>query len=84
VTKREKLIQRFRSEPKDFTWNELVAMLEGFGYTKAGGGKTGGTRVRFVHERYPSISLHRPHPTPVLKRYQVDQVVQVLKGEGLI
>jgi hypothetical protein len=84
VTKREKLIQRFRSKPKDFTWNELVALLEGFGYARVGSGKTGGSRVRFVHAKYPPISLHRPHPTPVLKRYQVEQIEEMLKEEGLI
>lgn len=84
MTKREKLIQRFRSKPKDFTWNELVALLEGFGYARVGSGKTGGSRVRFVHAKYPPISLHRPHPTPVLKRYQVEQIEEMLKGEGLI
>ncbi|MBI5575816.1 MAG: type II toxin-antitoxin system HicA family toxin [Deltaproteobacteria bacterium] len=84
MTKRDKLIQRFRSRPKDFTWNELVAMLEGFGYSRAGIGKTGGSRVRFSHPDYPQINLHRPHPTPILKRYQVEQVEELLKGEGLI
>ena len=84
MTKREKLIQRLRSKPKDFTWKELVAMLEGFGYTRVGRGKTGGSRVRFVHVNYPTISLHRPHPSPVLKRYQIEQVEEVLRGEGLI
>lgn len=84
MTKREKLIQRLRSKPKDFTWKELVAMLEGFGYTRVGSGKTAGSRVRFVHVNYPPISLHRPHPSPALKRYQVEQVEEVLKGEGLL
>jgi hypothetical protein len=59
-------------------------MLEGFGYSRIGAGKAGGSRVRFVHPDYPSISLHRPHPNPALKRYQVEQVEELLKAEGLI
>ena len=84
MTKRDKLIQRFSSKPKDFTWNELVAMLGGLGYSKVIGGKTGGSRVRFFHQNHPPIILHRPHPSPLLKRYQIEQVHDLLKGEGLI
>jgi hypothetical protein len=32
MTKREKLIERFLTEPKDFSWEELVNILNGFGY----------------------------------------------------
>ena len=84
MTKRQKLRYRFQSKPKDFTWSELVGLLEGFGYRKASAGKTGGSRVRFLHESHPPIILHRPHPSPVLKRYQLDQVEELLKAEGLI
>jgi len=84
MARRDKLLLRFLSKPKDFTWQELVALLEGLGYSRAGGGKSGGSRVRFVHANHPPISLHRPHPRPVLKRYQVEQIEEVLRGEGLI
>jgi hypothetical protein len=84
MTKRDKMLRRFQSKPRDFTWAELVGLLEGFGYRTASSGKTGGSRVRFVHESYPPIILHRPHPSPSLKRYQLDQVEELLKSEGLI
>jgi len=84
MARRGKLLLRFLSKPKDFTWQELVALLEGLGYSRAGGGKSGGSRARFVHADHPPISLHRPHPRPVLKRYQVEQIEEVLRGEGLI
>jgi predicted RNA binding protein YcfA (HicA-like mRNA interferase family) len=84
MTRRDKLVHRFLSKPKDFTWRELVALLEGLGYSKVVGGKSGGSRVRFVHPNHPPISLHRPHPRPVLKRYQLEQIEEVLRGEGLI
>jgi hypothetical protein len=84
MARRDKLLLRFLSKPKDFTWQELVTLLEGLGYSKAAGGKAGGSRVRFVHADHPPISLHRPHSRPVLKRYQVEQIEEVLRGEGLI
>jgi HicA toxin of bacterial toxin-antitoxin, len=59
-------------------------MLSGFGYALAKTGKTGGSRVKFIHPNLPPIILHRPHPTPVLKKYQMEQIEETLKGEGLI
>ena len=84
MSKRDKLIQRFLALPRDFTWQELVTMLEGFGYLQFGGGKSGGSRVKFLHEERPPIILHRPHPTPILKRYQMEQIMVVLREEGFI
>ena len=83
MSKREKLIQRFLSKPADFSWGELKSLLEGFGY-ELGGGKTGGSRVKFLHAHHPPVVLHKPLPTPVLKRYQVEQIAEFLKKEGFL
>jgi hypothetical protein len=58
--------------------------LTGFGYALAKSGKTGGSRVKFIHEALPPIILHKPHPIPVLKKYQLEQIEETLRGEGLI
>jgi hypothetical protein len=58
--------------------------LKGFGYTLTKSGKTGRSRVKFIHETLPSIILHKPHPTPVLRKYQLEQIEETLRGEGLI
>ena len=84
MTRRDKLIQRFLSFPRDFEWQELVTMLNSFGYEEIGGGKSAGSRVKFLHRTLPPISLHKPHPTPILKRYQLEQVAEILKEEGLV
>lgn len=84
ISKRDKLIQRFLALPGDFTWQELVRMLKGFGYEQVSGGKSGGSRVKFLHLTLPPISLHKPHPTPVLKRYQLEQIAEILEEESLI
>jgi hypothetical protein len=84
MSKREKLIQRFLSKPTDFSWGELKSLLEGFGYSLESGGKTGGSRVKFLHAQHPPVILHKPHPTPILKRYQVEQIAEFLKKEGLL
>ena len=84
MSRKEKLIQRCVSVPNDFSWQELIKLLSGFGYQLSGAGKTGGSRVRFIHEMLPPIILHKPHPSTVLKRYQIEQVIELLRLEGLI
>lgn len=84
MTKRDKLIERFLSKPKDFSWQELVKLLVGLGYHLAVSGKTGGSRMRFVHELYPPITLHKPHPGSILKRYQIEEIETCLKQEDLL
>lgn len=84
MTKRNKLLDRFLTKPKDFTWGELSTILQGFDFKQVSIGKTGGSRVRFIHSEYPPIILHKPHPKPVLKRYQMENVIAFLKQEGLI
>jgi len=84
MTKRDKLIQRFLALPSDFTWQELATLLRGFGYEQVSGGKSGGSRAKFLHETLPPISLHKPHPASVLKRYQLEQIADVLSEGGLI
>lgn len=84
MTKRDKLIQRFLTKPKDFSWQELVKLLEGLGYQLASSGKTGGSRVRFVHQEHPPITLHKPHPSPILKRYQIEGIIDLLRQEELL
>lgn len=84
MSKQEKLLQRFAAKPKDFSWFELKKLLAGFDYELCVGSKTGGSRVRFVHSERPPIIMHRPHPTLLLKHYQIEQILEFLRKEGLI
>lgn len=80
----EKLLERFRRLPADFTWDELVRLLRSFGYEIETKGRTSGSRVRFIRPGYPPINLHRPHPGTILRRYQLRQVHGFLVAEGLL
>ena len=73
MTRRDKLVARFRRRPKDLTWDELVRLLEALGYTETRTGKTGGSRRRFVHPTAPAIALHKPHPGNIVKTYVIDE-----------
>lgn len=84
MSRKSKLVKRFLSTPKDFTWQELISLLSSFGYELQATGKTGGSRVRFIHKRLPPIILHKPHPAKILKRYQIQQIIEIFKNEGLL
>ena len=44
---KEKLIERFKSLPANFTFEEMERLLSIFGYEKSNKGKTSGSRVIF-------------------------------------
>ena len=80
----EKLLERLKQRPKDFTWGELTNLLTSLGYIQRKTGKTGGSRRRFVHPTAPTITLHKPHPGRIVKRYMINDILELLKREGMI
>jgi hypothetical protein len=84
VTRRDKLVARFKGKPRDFTWDEFVRLLVTLGYQEAKAGKTGGSRRRFIHASAPVIALHKPHPGNIVKAYVIEAVSRVLAEEGLL
>ncbi|HIS33277.1 MAG TPA: type II toxin-antitoxin system HicA family toxin [Candidatus Limivivens intestinipullorum] len=81
---KEKLIQRLKAKPKDFTFDEAEALLGYLSYIRSNKGKTSGSRVMFISEEHEAILLHKPHPQKELKAYQIKQLIEVLEQEGLI
>jgi hypothetical protein len=84
MSRKEKLISRFQQRPKDFTWDELTSLLKYIGYREVKAGKAGGSRRRFVHHSAATITLHKPHPQNIIKRYAIDQVLDVLRQEDML
>lgn len=84
MSRQEKLISRLLSVPKDFTWEELVRVVAFFGYEEFTGGKTGGSRRRFVDDKKNIITLHKPHPANIVKSYAIREVIAHLKEKGHI
>lgn len=72
-----KLIERFRKKPKDFSYDELRRLLGFLGYIEKQGA---GSRVIFINEKSNhKIKIHKPHPGNILKRYQMDLIENELK-----
>ena len=81
---KEKLIQRLKTKPKDFTFDEAEKLLGYLSYVRSNKGKTSGSRVMFISEEHEAILLHKPQPQKELKAYQIKQLIEVLEQEGLI
>ena len=64
--------------PSDFHYDELVNLVSYFGYGEVSKGKTSGSRVKFTKTNGISIYLHKPHPTGILKHYQLKQIKEIL------
>ncbi len=80
---KEKLIERFKSQPKDFNWDELVRLFAILGYKMDNKGKTSGSRVIFIKEE-SSYVAPKPHPGSIVKGYVMKQVFEFLTKNKLI
>ena len=79
---KEKLVERLKSLPRDFTFDEAERLLNLFGYRKSNKGKTSGSRVLFSKPEKIPVFLHRPHPQKELKDYAVKQLLSELIKNG--
>ena len=85
MSKKEKLIKRIRSLPKDFTFSELVTLLGMLGFNLSDKGRTSGSRVMFRNpETDEKITIHKPHPTSILKSRTLKDIVDILTDNKLI
>ena len=81
---KEKLIQRLKSKPRDFTFDEAERLLGYLSYRRSDKGRTSGSRVAFISDEHATILLHKPHPRKELLEYQVKQLLDTLEQEGLV
>ena len=84
LSRRDKLLGRFLSRQKDISFEETITLMGHYGYYIAGGGKTGGSRVSFTDGKGDYIRIHKPHPSNILKLYQVDDIITALSERGFL
>jgi hypothetical protein len=82
LSRQEKLLQRITSKPKDFTWSELRTLMASLGVQLTKG--SGSTRKFINPATDAGFNIHEPHPSNILKRYQVHDAIDFLKKEGFI
>ena len=79
MSKKEKLISRFLKMPSDFHYDEMVKLLGYFEFQEVRKGKTSGSRVKFKNGKGVPIMLHKPHPSGLMKMYQMKQIKEMLE-----
>lgn len=84
MSRLEKEIERLKSKPKDYTYDEVKSLLNKLGFFENNKGRTSGSRVEFMNEKNVQIELHKPHPRNILKHYQIKDIIEKLKEGGLI
>lgn len=87
MSKHDKVLKRILSKPvpADITWNQLKGVLFSLGYEEVKTGKTGGSRRRFFHKGKDAlITLHEPHPSSIVKKGCLSDVVTHLREHGFI
>ena len=78
----EKLKERLKSLPTDFTYNEAKSLLTKLGFKESDKGRTSGSRVKFARQDINNILLHKPHPKNILKRGTVKFLLEELIISG--
>jgi len=80
---KDKLIARFKNQPKDFTWDELVRLFGCFGFVVYNKGKTSGSRVIFSNGEKEYI-MHKPHPKNIIKEASMTNILEFLTDNNFI
>lgn len=77
MSKKDKLYDRLKEKPKDYSWKELKKLLESRGFREIDGK---GSRKKFFHEEQGLlINLHKPHPDNIIKEYVLKNVINTLE-----
>ena len=84
MSRLEKEIERIKSKPKDFTYEELKYLLNKLGFYENNKGRTSGPRVEFESDLGRKIVLHKPHPKNTIKSYIINNIINKLEEWRLI
>lgn len=80
MSQSDKLEQKLRAKPKpvSFPWNDLVTLMNQYGFTLLTR-KAKGSHFTFFHtETGLKVKLSRSHPDDVLKGYQITNVIDAI------
>ena len=85
MNKKDKLIKRFKTLPRDFTFDEVVTLFQGCGFELEHKGSTSGSRVKFYNAKDEnSYIMHKPHPSNIIKGYMMRDILNYLLTNNYI
>lgn len=83
MSKKEKLLAKLCTSPspKDFAWNDLITLMNYFGFKHS---CSGGSHYMFEHKSGFRFSMSKTHPSGILKLYQIRDAKIALRNIGVI
>lgn len=75
--------KKLKQQSKDITFSDITTLLLHYGYVMDNGGRTSGSRVRFISADHADILIHRPHLQKELKGYVIRDLFDIVEQEGL-
>ncbi len=83
MTSSAKRLARLKTLPKDFSWNELIPVMQSFGFSwhTSSGGSSHGSFVNTSTKR-KLVGMYKPHGAEKIKRYQLQLVLVFLEALG--
>lgn len=85
MNKKEKLVKRFRTLPKDFTFEEVVTLFQIYGFSLENKGSTSGSRIKFYNKQDENaFIMHKPHPSNIIKGYMMRDILNYLLHNNYI
>lgn len=79
MNKKEKLVKRFKTLPRDFTFEEVVSLFQVYGFELTNKGATSGSRVKFYNAKDENVYImHKPHPSNIIKGYIMRDILNFL------
>lgn len=83
MSKKQKLLDRLcvTPTPKDFSWQEMLTLMKGFGFKET---CNGGSHYTLEHKNGFRFSISKTHPSGILKSYQIHDVKDALRHVGAI
>lgn len=83
MTKFEKALERIKTIPKDFTYDEMKSLLEHLGFEEINKGKTSCSAVSFVRTKDKRVFMfHKPHPGNIVKPCYIKELIKLLDEIG--
>ena len=83
MSKKDKLISRLKSKPRDFTFDEVVTLLLSLGFIQLKTGQSGGSVIKFALGS-KIVKIHKPHAIKTLHKYQVKDILNDLERWNMI
>ena len=84
MSKKEKMVKRILSKPKDYTINELDSLMHLCNCLKNNRGGSSGSAIKYIGKGKHELRIHRPHPSNIVPRYVIEAAISFLQEEGEI